>query len=165
MLVRTMLRRNDRLFLCELHTTEQQVLAERFAGDRQVELIAGDGYRALERILPPQGGRGLILIDPSFELKTELDLMTQALKQALKRFGHGVYAIWYPLIEGRDTAPDALPGELGLAGEQWLDLRVSFSPAQRLGRMTGCGMAIINCPFRARQVLERLPEAFQGLAG
>jgi len=161
MLIRSMLRKSDRLYLCELHTSEQQVLAARFADDRQVEVIAGDGYRALERILPPPGGRGLVLIDPSFELKTELELMTDALARALRRFGHGVYVLWYPLIEGRDTAPDAMPGALGLVGEQWLDLRVKFSPAQRLGRMTGCGMAIINCPYRARAVLERLPEEFK----
>lgn len=160
-ILRRLLRKNDRLFLCELHPTEQRVLAGRFAADRQVELIAGDGYQALEKILPPPGGRGLVLIDPSFELKTELETMTRALKTALKRFAHGIYLIWYPLIEGRETAPDALPAALGLETEQWLDLRVEFGPEQRLGRMTGCGMALINCPWRARQTLQAMPGQFQ----
>ncbi|MGY6631455.1 MAG: 23S rRNA (adenine(2030)-N(6))-methyltransferase RlmJ [Wenzhouxiangella sp.] len=164
LLMRSRLRRNDRLFLCELHPREQGQLSACFDGDRQVEIIAGDGYQALEKILPPPGGRGLVMIDPSFELKDELDTMTRALKTALRRFAHGVYLIWYPIIEGRDTAPDALPAALGLTGEQWLDLRVAFSPAQRLGRMTGCGMAVINCPWRARALLTPLPEAFQRFA-
>jgi len=153
MLLHQLLRRQDDLVLCELHTTEQRALAERFAGERQVTVHAGDGYAALQRFLPPPTGRGLVLIDPSFELKTELGDMTAAIDRALKRFGHGVYVIWYPVIEGRDTTPDTLPGALGLEGEQWLDLRIEFPPDQRLGRMIGCGMAVVNCPFRAREDL------------
>jgi 23S rRNA (adenine2030-N6)-methyltransferase len=164
MLVRSLMRGNDRLALCELHPTEQRILSERFGNDRQVSVIAGDGYVALERILPPPGGRGLVLIDPSYEVKTEMDELGRALKTALRRFAHGVYVIWYPLIDSRDTAPDVLPSELGLSGEQWLDLRIEFSPAQRLGRMWGCGMAVINCPYRARALLARLPEDYERLA-
>jgi 23S rRNA (adenine2030-N6)-methyltransferase len=159
-LLRNLLRKNDRLFLCELHTSEQRVLVERYQGDRQVEVIRGDGYRALEKILPPQGGRGLVMIDPSFEVKTELEIMTRALKTALRRFAHGVYLIWYPLIEGRQTAPDDLSEALGLDQDQWMDLRIEFPAAQRLGRMSGCGMAVINCPWRARSVLASLPARF-----
>lgn len=156
LLLRALLRPQDYLVLCELHPAEQKVLAERFDADRQVRVHAGNGYQALEKFLPPPSGRGLTLIDPSFEIRTELDDMALALNKALKRFGHGVHAIWYPVIEGRDTTPEALPDKLGLAGEQWLDLRVGFPADQRLGRMTGCGMAIINCPFRARQALIEL---------
>jgi len=152
-LLRALLRPQDEIVLCELHPTEQRALSERFAGDRKVRVHTGDGYSALNQFLPPPTGRGLVLIDPSFELKTELDDMTAAMRRALKLFGHGVYVIWYPVIEGRETTPDSMPATLGLEGEQWLDLRIAFSPQQRLGRMTGCGMAIVNCPYRARQQL------------
>ncbi len=153
LLVRALLRPQDDLVLCELHPTEQRALAERFAGDERVRVHADNGYAALAQYLPPPSGRGLVLIDPSFEVKSELEDMTVAMQRALKLFGHGIYVIWYPVIEGRDTTPDALPAALGLDREQWLDLRIAFPPEQRLGRMTGCGMAIINCPFRARGVL------------
>ncbi len=152
-LVRQLLRPQDRLILCELHPAEQAALAGQFGGDRQVTVHAGDGYGALERYLPPPGGRGLVLIDPSFEIKTEIEDMTTALGKALRRFGHGVYAIWYPQIEGREIRVETIPEILGLTGEAWLDLSIEFPAEQRLGRMTGCGMAIINCPFRARQIL------------
>ena len=160
LLLRALLRPHDELVLCELHPTEQRALSERFAGDEKVRIHAGDGYSALAQYLPPPTGRGLVLIDPSFEMKTELEDMTAALQIALKRFGHGVYAIWYPVIEGRDTTPDAMPAALALEGEQWLDLRIDFPPEQRLGRMTGCGMAIVNCPFRARRELTELQHSW-----
>jgi len=158
LLLRSLLRPQDDLVLCELHPTEQKALVERFGRERQVTLHPGDGYQALDRFLPPTTGRGLVLIDPSFEIKTEIADLTAALEKAFRRFGHGVYVIWYPLIEGRDTTPDPIPAALGLDGEQWLDLRVEFSAEQRLGRMTGCGMAIINCPWRARLLLLDLLE-------
>lgn len=156
LLLRTLLRRQDDLVLCELHPAEQKALTERFGEDRRVGIHAESGYEALAKYLPPPSGRGLVLIDPSFEVKSELDDMTAALQTALTRFGHGVYAIWYPVIEGRDTTPDTLVGALGLTDDQWLDLRIEFPADQRLGRMTGCGMAIVNCPWRARQALIEL---------
>ena len=97
-----------------------------------------------------------MLIDPSFEVKTETQDIEAALEVALKRSGHSVYAIWYPVIEGRDTTLEAIPGALRLDGERWLELRIEFSTEQRLGRMTGCGMAIVNCPYRARRSLIHL---------
>lgn len=153
LLLRQLLRDQDRLTLCELHPTEQRALLERFAEDPRTSVHSGDGYAALARVLPPPTGRALVLIDPSFERRCELDDMGSALRLALKRCAHCVYALWYPVIEGRHTIPNALPETLQLTGEQWLDLRIEFAPDQRLGRMVGCGMAIINCPFRAREAL------------
>lgn len=161
LLFRALLRPQDQLVLCELHSTEQRALTDRFADDRQTTVHAGDGYAALERYLPPPSGRGLILIDPSYELKSELEDLTAALKRALTRFGHGVYVIWYPVIEGRDTTPEALATTIALSGEQWLDLRIRFPDEQRLGRMTGCGMAIVNCPYRAREALIELHRSWE----
>ncbi|MDZ7790811.1 MAG: 23S rRNA (adenine(2030)-N(6))-methyltransferase RlmJ [Xanthomonadales bacterium] len=153
LILRALLRPQDELVLCELHSTEQKALSERFGKDRRVSVHAGDGYAALEKLQPPRTGRGLVLIDPSFELRSELDDITTALRGALRHFAHGVYVIWYPVIDGRDTTPDKLPAALGLSGEQWLDLRIEFPDEQKLGQMTGCGMAIINCPYRARAQL------------
>jgi 23S rRNA (adenine2030-N6)-methyltransferase len=156
LMLRNLLRRQDELVLCELHPSEQHVISKRFAEEKQVKVHVGDGYAALRRYLPPPTGRGLVLIDPSFEVKTETQDIEAALEVGLKRSGHSVYAIWYPVIEGRDTTLEAIPGALGLDGERWLELRIEFSTEQRLGRMTGCGMAIINCPHRARRSLVQL---------
>lgn len=163
-LLRDLLRPQDRLIVCELHPTEQRALAERFGNDPQVTVQAGDGYRCLPGLLPPRSGRGLVLIDPAFELRSEIDDMTEALWASIQRFAHGVYVLWYPVIEGRDSLPAELteiPRALNLTSEQWLDLRIEFGPDQRLGRMSGCGMAIINCPFRARQTLTGLHDTWR----
>jgi 23S rRNA (adenine2030-N6)-methyltransferase len=163
MILRHLLRRNDRLVLCELHPAEQEALRARFGGDRQVTVRCGSGYEEMIRVLPPQGGRGLVLVDPPWELKTELMDLEASLRRALVRFPHGVYALWYPLLEGRDWPVERLPKQLDLSNEQWLDLRLDFPPQQRLGRMFGCGMALINCPYRLRQTLVDWHRQFTGL--
>lgn len=163
MLLRQLLRPNDQLVLCELHPAEQAALKARFGSDRQVALRCGSGYEELIRVLPPQGGRGLVLIDPPWELKTESSDLAASLQRALARFAHGVYAIWYPRIEGREWPLQELPDKLGLSNEQWLDLRLNLPPEQRLGRMSGCGMALINAPFRVRQTLVDWHRQFSGL--
>ncbi len=163
MIVRQLLRPNDRLVLCELHPAEQAALQQRFAGDRQVSIRSENGYAEMIRVLPPPGGRGLILIDPPWELKSEAEDLGAALQAALKRYAHGVYAVWYPLIEDRGLPLERLPQDLKLHPEAWLDLRLTFLPEQRLGRMYGCGMALINCPYRLRQTLIDWHSGFSGL--
>jgi 23S rRNA (adenine2030-N6)-methyltransferase len=155
-LIANLLRRSDRLIACELHPAEQQALQDEFVHDRQVKVCPGDGYRALLDWLPPPTGRGLVLIDPSYEMKDEIETLAQALERALRRFAHGVYLIWYPRIEGRDIAIESLPERLGMPEDRWLNLFIELPPEQRLGRMSGTGMAVINPPWRARVPLDEL---------
>jgi 23S rRNA (adenine2030-N6)-methyltransferase len=163
MLLRQLLRPNDRLVLCELHPSEQCALQARFADDPQVSVRCGDGYASLAKVLPPPGGRGLVLIDPPWETRSEFTELANALATALRRCGHGVIALWYPLLEGRACAVPQLPARLGLDPDAWLDLRLSFRPEQRLGAMLGCGMALINCPYRVREHLLDWHSTFTGL--
>ncbi len=164
MLLHSLLRLRDEMILCELHPAEQRELARRFGKQSEVRIKPSDGYAALAGLLPPPTGRALVLIDPSFELRSELDDMVSALQVARKRCAHCVYAIWYPVIEGRNTIPNTFPANLQLTDEQWLDLRIDFAPDQCLGRMVGCGMAIINCPFRAREPLADMAVQWKKIA-
>jgi len=73
-------RAQDELVLFELHPTEQRALRAGLATHSKVTVNCGDGYAGLPDWLPPPTGRGLVLIDPPFELKRELDDLEQALK-------------------------------------------------------------------------------------
>ncbi|MFP4208846.1 MAG: 23S rRNA (adenine(2030)-N(6))-methyltransferase RlmJ [Wenzhouxiangella sp.] len=159
-LLADLMRAQDELVICELHSTEQRALIEHFKDPHKVWIHPGDGYAALARWLPPPTGRALVLIDPPYERRSELTDLAKAMEGALKRCAHAVFAIWYPVIEGRETTPDGIPGALGLDGERWLDLRITLTDRQRMGRMTGCGMAIVNCPYRARAELLALADGW-----
>ncbi|WP_045224457.1 23S rRNA (adenine(2030)-N(6))-methyltransferase RlmJ [Methyloterricola oryzae] len=154
-LVRHWLRPADRMLLCELHTKENAVLGDEFKGDRQVLVKAMDGYQALKALLPPKERRGLVLIDPAFELKDERNRLLQALQEAWKRWPTGTYAIWYPI---QDLATlDWFHRQLKRSGIRKMlaaELRL-FSEDLPL-RMNGSSMVVINPPWHLEEQLTAL---------
>ena len=142
-----LLRPQDRAVCCELHPTDHQLLAARFSGDKQVHVRKEDGFSTLKSLLPPPTRRGLVFIDPSYELGQDYGMVIKALIQAHKRFPTGGYAVWYPLLE-REEALE-LPEKLRSACDApWLDveLRVRGSlPGER--GMSGSGLLVLNPPY------------------
>jgi len=98
------LREHDRLRLFELHSTEIQVLRDNFRGaGRRVMLYDGDGFTGIKAILPPPPRRGLVLIDPSYEDKQDYARTVQTMRDGLERFATGIYAVWYPQVQRRES--------------------------------------------------------------
>ena len=152
-LVRAALRLGDRFVACELHPGEALALKREFAGDRAVEVRQADGYHALKALLPPVERRGLILIDPPFEAVDEFDRLARAVKQALRRFAIGCYAIWYP-IKDEEAVAGFVAGLTGLKAIT-LELRV---PPSAEGKLSACGLAVINPPWKFDEAMaEALP--------
>jgi len=149
-----MLRKQDRLRLFELHSTESQVLQEYFrdAGHRVVAQ-AGDGFVGLQSLLPPPSRRALVLIDPSYEDKDDYKRVLVALREGLRRFATGVYAVWYPQVQRAESRrfPELLKG---VQGKDWLHatLTVKAPVAGGLG-LHGSGMFILNPPWTLRAAL------------
>jgi len=142
------LRPQDRLRLFELHSTEGQILSEQFAqAGRRVTVTAGDGFAGLKAVLPPQSRRGLVLIDPSYELASDYRAVVAALRDGMQRFGTGTYAVWYPLLQRRESIQ--LPDRLRrAAGEDWLDIALHVkAPSPEGPGLHGSGLFIINPPW------------------
>ena len=143
-----MLRKQDRLRMFELHSTESRLLAQHFrdAGPRAI-VKAGDGFAGLQAVLPPPSRRALVLIDPPYEDKSDYRHVLAALRDASKRFEAGVYAVWYPQVQRRESRqfPDLLKR---LQDKDWLhvSLRVKAPVAGGFG-LHGSGMFILNPPW------------------
>lgn len=164
LIARAFLRSSDRAVFVELDVTEFQVLKQRMSRRRNEQCVQGDGYATLRAELPPIQRRGLVLIDPGYERRDEPVLVVQAAEDALRRFGHGVVAIWYP-IGGKADARLLVERLQALAPGN--TLTVSFMRAQPPGdgRARGSGLCIFNPPFRVDEVLaETLPWLASALA-
>jgi 23S rRNA (adenine2030-N6)-methyltransferase len=152
-LVRAGLRAGDRFVTCELHPQDALALKREFAGDRAVEVRDEDGYHALKALLPPVERRGLVLIDPPFEAADEFEILKRALRQGLRRFTTGCYAVWYPIkdeaaVEGVVQAFTAL---------KTLRLELSVPPVAP-GKLSACGLLVINPPWKFEEAMrEALP--------
>lgn len=150
-------RASDRLRLFELHGAESETLQQHFAAvKRQVQVTAGDGFEGLARVLPPPPRRALVLIDPSYEVRTDYARVAAALKDALKRFATGTYMVWYPLIQKREARefPASLQRLARAAGVDWLDAALTVRQAlpEGLG-MHGSGLFVVNPPWTLPQML------------
>lgn len=147
------LRADDRIAACELHPEEAHVLRAHFAGDPRIAVHERDGYAAIKALLPPKHGatrfaRGLVLIDPPYETQlAEFDTALAALAEGLARWPQAIFALWYPIKEGRALHPfrraaAKLPAKSALLLE--LLVRPDDSPL----RMNGSGMLILNAPWQ-----------------
>ena len=156
-LARQMMRKQDRLTLTELHPSDFQTLSRLFDGDYQVKTIHLDGWLAMGSFLPPKEKRGLVLIDPAFEVTDEFDRMTNAVVKGWKKWSGGTYALWYPMKDSRairrmhETFKDS-----GLRDVLTLELNVGKSGPDT--KMLGSGMTLISPPYTlAGEMREILP--------
>ncbi|MCM0021965.1 MAG: 23S rRNA (adenine(2030)-N(6))-methyltransferase RlmJ [Tagaea sp.] len=144
------LRRGDRLIACEMHAQDAETLRRTFAGETgatRIEIRAGDGYATLKAVLPPPERRGLVLIDPPFELPDEFERLERALRQGVKRFPTGAFLAWYPIVD-RD-GPDALIGAFAGGGVKRVSVcEIEWRQAPGGKGLRGCGMLSINAPWR-----------------
>lgn len=161
-----MLRDQDRLRLFELHSTEIQVLRDNFRGaGRKVMLYDGDGFNGIKAILPPPPRRALVLIDPSYEDKQDYARTVQTLEDGLERFATGVYAIWYPQVQRRESTQ--LPAQLKrLPLKSWLHVTLTVKhPVEGGLGLHGSGMFIANPPWRLKETIEEAMPLLVDLLG
>ena len=153
-LIRAALRPGDRFIACELHPEDALALRREFAGDRAVEVRQADGYKALKAMLPPPERRGLVLIDPPFEATDEFERLSRAVRQGLRRFATGCYAIWYPIKD--EAAAAAFVASLEAPKRLVMELRLGDDVGA--GKLTACGLAVVNPPWRFEEAMaEALP--------
>lgn len=164
LIVRRMLRPQDRLSAIELHDDEAEKLKALFKGDFQTRVIRLDGWLALGAHLPPKEKRGLVLVDPPFELEGEFERLVEGAARAFRRWTGGIYALWYPVKDRRAVAAfrTALAG---VGAPDILDISFEIRAPSNPPRLDGCGLAIINPPFVLEQELRIILPALLGVLG
>ncbi|WP_376704194.1 23S rRNA (adenine(2030)-N(6))-methyltransferase RlmJ [Mesorhizobium sp. ISC25] len=162
-LVRHALRENDRLIVCELHPEDGSLLKERYRKDRRISVHQRDGYEAVGAMLPPLERRGLVFIDPPFELKGETDQIATALQAGFRKWATGIYAVWYPIKDA--VLGDRIAAAAIGAGFNNV-LRAEFCPYQRDGvTLAGSGLVICNPPWRIDERFQRLCQELTAVLG
>jgi 23S rRNA (adenine2030-N6)-methyltransferase len=166
----------DRLSLFELHPTDSKALekhVEQLHAGRQLSLQRADGFEGLRSLLPPPARRALVLIDPSYEIKTDYTRLTLCLQDALKRFATGTYMIWYPIIPRPEAheLPRRLKTLTNQAGRTWLHTTLSIGqrehkpgePPAKPG-LTASGVFVINPPHTLKAGLKAaLPQMLEAM--
>jgi len=165
------MREQDRIRLFELHPSEIKILEENFrkveahaaaqgqrpnARGKRVMIQKGDGFLGLKALLPPPSRRGLILIDPPYEVKEDYRRVKDTLADALGRFATGTYAIWYPVLQRIESRQ--LPEKLKqLPANSWLNVTLSISAPSPDGfGLHSSGMFVLNPPWTLEPLLREM---------
>ncbi len=151
------LRTHDRLLLHELHSTEIQLLTTAVKKDRRIKVFHEEGLKHSLGLLPPKEHRGLVLIDPSYEVKSDYQGVVESLIQMVKRFAIGTYALWYPVVDRkRNQQLEQAIKNSGIKNIQLFELGIT-SDTEEHG-MTASGMIVINPPWTlANDMQQTLP--------
>jgi 23S rRNA (adenine2030-N6)-methyltransferase len=139
------LRTQDRLYFCELHPIEFEILRELPHANKKVHYSNEDGISALNALLPPIEKRGLIFIDPSFEIKENYKEIPAFIKKAYMRFSTGVFCLWYPVVNRR-LVEQLNRGMKAINATNSLRIEFNLTKDSREG-MSGSGLWLINPPY------------------
>ncbi|NPD16876.1 23S rRNA (adenine(2030)-N(6))-methyltransferase RlmJ [Xinfangfangia sp. D13-10-4-6] len=154
------LRESDRLHLAELHPQENAALNEAL-GSWGAHIRREDGFDFAQSLTPPTPRRGLMLVDPPYEVKSDYDLIPKFFAQVARKWNVGVLMLWYPIL--RDAPHRVMLSLLESQHPGALRHELRFPPAREGHRMIGTGMFIVNPPFGIDAETARLDQMFRDL--
>ena len=154
------LRETDTIHLAELHP--QEVAQLRAASSPWgAHVHQRDGFDLALALTPPTPRRGLMLIDPSYEVKADYDAIPKHLAHIHRKWNVGILMLWYPILTGSPHA--AMLRSLSASFPDALRHEVRFPPARDGHRMEGSGMFVINPPYGLTDEAKSLSERFRRL--
>jgi 23S rRNA (adenine2030-N6)-methyltransferase len=158
-----MMRDDDRLVLSELHPDDAEDLRRWAYGKAGVAVHRRDAYESLKAFLPPREGRGLIVVDPPYEVTDEYERVARAVIGGHRRWPGGRWMIWHPV---KDRVPVWRLEEALVAGgvDKMLAVELLVRPVDGVS-LAGSGLILVNPPFGLDTWLaEALPQLQGALA-
>lgn len=157
-IAQALMRKTDRLILIERHPGEFAELQNAFQGAANAKLEQKDGFQSLVSQVPFAERRGLVLVDPSYEIKSEYGELPKQLLQAWKKWPQGQFMIWYPML-GAGLHRQLLTAlrRSGIKDMLVSEIRLEAPPQESFG-MYGSGLVIINPPFGFEGALNELTQ-------
>lgn len=154
------LRPGDAGHVAELHPQEHAALVAALRGTG-LKVHRQDGFEMAQSLCPPTPRRGLMLIDPSYEVKAEYARIPREIAKLHAKWNVGVIALWYPILTSGAHAPMLRDLEMqGLPGA--LRHEIAFPPVRDGHRMVGSGMFVVNAPWGLADALDRVARLFNG---
>jgi 23S rRNA (adenine2030-N6)-methyltransferase len=155
------LREGDTIHLAELHPQEHDHLRA-VAKDWGAHVHRQDGFQLALALTPPTPRRGLMLIDPSYEVKADYGTIPRHMIAIQRKWNVGCLILWYPLLRNGPHVP--MLKALETAFPEGLRHEVRFPPAREGHRMEGSGLFVVNPPFGLEAELQFLTSRFATLS-
>lgn len=144
LIAQMILRDYDDIFLMELHPGEFKHLFKLANNTSKTTIYKRDGYKGVLSLSPPKHKKGIILIDPSYELKSEYGKIVEFIKILKAEWSESVIMIWYPILP-ENYHTQMVKDIKALNLNNLLISEILFEPQPKKG-MLGSGVIIINAP-------------------
>ncbi|GAB1261775.1 23S rRNA (adenine(2030)-N(6))-methyltransferase RlmJ [Aurantivibrio plasticivorans] len=153
-IVKQLLRADDTAWFFEMHPQVVKDLRVHCEKKGQCYVRQEDGFKGLLSLFPVPNGRALVLIDPSYEVKSDYHTVVDILQKAYKKMPQATLALWYPMVSrGTIDALEAKIKKTTLKNTQLYEMGVAEDAA--LG-MTASGMIIVNPPWTLSALYRRV---------
>lgn len=164
LIIRELLRSQDRAILIERNPDEAAALRDNLRSSHGITINEADAWAALKGLVPPKENRGLVFVDPPYESPDEFSQVTRALRMLLPRWRNGQYLVWYP-IKARQPV-EALHAEVRALSSEALAVELLTLPEDVPQRLNGSGVILINPPWKIEETLRsQLPRLAAFLSG
>ena len=141
LVARALLRPQDRLTLIELHPAEHAALSGTLAA-AGTAIHRRDGFEGVLALAPFTPRRGLVLVDPSYEVKSDYEATAAFVRRLVARWPEAAILVWYPILPAARHA--ALRDGLRPLPVAFDEAAFAVPPARG---MTGSGLALVNAPY------------------
>ncbi|MEL7132595.1 MAG: 23S rRNA (adenine(2030)-N(6))-methyltransferase RlmJ [Pseudomonadota bacterium] len=148
----------DHITLAELHPSEHNALELALP---TASVHRTDGFALAHSVLPPTPRRGLMLIDPSFEVKDDYRTLPVHIKKYARAWNVGIIVLWYPILTS--NAHSNMLQRLVKDHPSALRHEVRFPPARPGHGMVGSGLFVIRPPFGLAEQAANLKTRFDQL--
>lgn len=182
--IKNFLRAQDRGVFVEKSSEVFYQLKRNFQGNKKIICENIDGFSCLKSKLPPLENRGLVIIDPAYEkfnqkISSDYQYCLTALNHAQNRFIHGIYLLWYPIVEGQEKLLAdfyyqlyqlkfknilQIIFDIGFSKNFSSQINLSTNKIIQKNKMHSCGMFIFNASFGLEEKLNfYLPKILNAL--
>ena len=159
LIAKTILRPADKLHLAELHPQEHAAL-DKLLTAPNTRIMKRDGYEMALSLCPPTPGKGLVLIDPSYEIKTEYLQAAEFVNKLHSKWPEGVIVLWYPLLKADNHIAMVEAMKAGGYKKLWHQ-EVIFADKEAVRGMYGSGLIVVNLPDNLSHGLEEFRQVFK----
>ncbi len=154
-IARRLTRDGDGLVFNELHPADYGALADRFGREKRAKLFQMDAWIAAKALLPPAERRGLVLMDPPYEVADEAGAALTGLAEGHRRFATGAFCLWYP-VKAQADANALARRAAALRLPKMLRVEMTVRRADKRDRLNGAGLILVNPPWLLEAELKLL---------
>lgn len=163
-IAKALMRRQDAAHLFEIHPSDNDLLNQFCERWNKARVNKSDGYQGVLGNVPPPTRRGIVLIDPPFEIKSDYHKAVNTIIKAYDKFATGCYILWYPVVQ-RELVNTMATTFKNSNLRNVLQVEYCQTPDTDEYGMTGTGLFIVNPPWKLKTQLHEVLNSMKSTLG